>query len=63
MSPTTVLIFAAVAAATFAIGGMLGRRSHIDREIRLNDALLLLDTASGSTGPIRVGRDGHITVG
>ena len=41
---------------------MLGRRSSIDREIGLDDALLLLDTAAGSSGPIRVTRDGHISV-
>jgi hypothetical protein len=42
---------------------MSGRRSHIDREIGLADAMGLLDSASGSSGPIRVSRDGHISVG
>jgi len=41
---------------------MRGRRSHIDRDIGLDDALLLLDTAAGSTGAIRVTREGHISV-
>lgn len=42
---------------------MQGRRSHIDREIRLDDAMMLLDTASGSAGPIRVTRGGDISIG
>ena len=41
---------------------MRGRRGHIDREIGLNDAMALLDTAAGSSGSIRVTRDGHISV-
>jgi hypothetical protein len=41
---------------------MLGRRNGLDREIRLDDATALLDTASGSGGPIRIGRDGKISV-
>lgn len=39
-----------------------GRRNHIDREIRLDDAVAMLDTAAGSGGAIRVRRDGRVSL-
>ena len=41
---------------------MIGKRGSIDREISLDDMLVLLDTASGSAGTIRVSQRGRISL-